>query len=60
MIPPIYSVPMEKLLRDYFIVGGMPEVVSEWVDHNDYGTVEEIQGEILRDYADDFLQNMLR
>lgn len=54
MIPPIYSVPMEKLLRDYFIVGGMPEAVSEWVAHNDYVIVEEIQGEILRDYADDF------
>ncbi len=54
MIPPLYSVPMEKLLRDYFIVGGMPEVVREWVKTGDYTAIEEIQDEILRDYADDF------
>lgn len=54
MIPLIYASPMEKLLRDYFIVGGMPEVVSEWINTGDYHVVDEIQNEILQDYADDF------
>ena len=54
MIPSLYAVPMEKLLRDYFIVGGMPEVVSEWIKTGEYEVVEDIQNEILTDYADDF------
>jgi hypothetical protein len=54
MIPPLYSVPMEKLLRDYYIIGGMPEVVSEWLKTGDYTLADEIQNEILSGYADDF------
>ncbi len=53
-IPELYSIPMEKLLKTYFIVGGMPEVVSEWIKTGDFQMVDEIQEEILRDYADDF------
>lgn len=53
-IPDIYSVPMKGLLKDYCIVGGMPEAVQAWVDTHDYKEVTEVQSEILRDYADDF------
>lgn len=53
-IPPLYSVPMERLLKDFYAVGGMPEAVSEWIFSQDMEEVESIQGEILRDYADDF------
>lgn len=53
-IPELYSVQMAKLLKEYFIVGGMPEVVLEWTNSKDYSVVEEIQDEILSDYADDF------
>lgn len=54
VIPKLYSVPMEKLLKEYYIVGGMPEVVKCWVETHDINEVEEIQNEILSDYADDF------
>ena len=32
-IPPLYRVPMEKLLRDFYAVGGMPEAVQEMLRH---------------------------
>lgn len=54
VIPDLYSVPMKKLLREYYIVGGMPEVVKTWIETHDIDEVEEVQSEILKDYADDF------
>ena len=53
-IPKLYSTPMEELLKAYYIVGGMPEVVKTWVETQDYDEVTEVQNEILDDYADDF------
>lgn len=53
-IADLYKIPMEKYLKAYYIVGGMPEVVSEWVTSHDYNEIEVIQDEILADYADDF------
>ena len=53
-IPTIYKEPMEELLKAYYIVGGMPEVVKTWIETHDYDEVEEVQNEILGDYADDF------
>ena len=52
--PKIYKEPMEELLKVYYIVGGMPEVVKTWIETHDYDEVEEVQNEILGDYADDF------
>lgn len=49
-----YTIPLEKYLRNYYIVGGMPEVVQTWIDTHDYKAVEEVQAGILKDYADDF------
>lgn len=53
-IPELYTVPLEKYLKNYYIVGGMPEAVQVWVDTHDYSAVEEVHDRILRDYADDF------
>ena len=53
-ISELYAVPLEKYLKNYFIVGGMPETVQTWVDTHDYKEVEEVQDRILKDYADDF------
>ena len=53
-IPEIYTIPFEKLLKEYYTVGGMPEAVNEWILSNDFHEVETIQDEILEDYADDF------
>jgi predicted AAA+ superfamily ATPase len=53
-IPDLYSTPMKQLLKEYYIVGGMPEAVKTWVETHDISEVEEVQKEILADYADDF------
>lgn len=53
-VPDLYSVPMKNLLKEFYIVGGMPEAVKMWVETHDIAEVEEIQEEILKDYADDF------
>lgn len=53
-VPEIYTVPLEKFLKNYYIIGGMPEAVQTWVDTHDYKEVEEVQDRILKDYADDF------
>ena len=53
-IPEVYSGPLKRLLKEYYVVGGMPEVVNEYVTTRDLRTVGEIQDEIIADYADDF------
>ncbi len=53
-IPELYKIPLEKYYKNYLIVGGMPEAVQAWADSHDYKEAEEVQGRILRDYADDF------
>ena len=53
-VPELYSAPMKKLLKEYYIVGGMPEAVQTWVDTHDFDEVTTVQKEILNDYADDF------
>ena len=53
-ISELYTVPMQKYLQNYYLVGGMPEAVQKWIDTHDYAEVEQIQDQILRDYADDF------
>ena len=50
----LYTVPMEKYLKNYYIVGGMPEAVQTWIDTHDYRQVEEIQEQVLKGYAEDF------
>ncbi len=53
-IPELYTVPLKKYLKNYYIVGGMPEAVQTWIESHDYSKVEKIQDNILKDYADDF------
>lgn len=42
------------LIRSYFLVGGMPEVVGKWVKTHDYLQCQEIQDDIISGYEDDF------
>ncbi len=41
-------------LKEYYYVGGMPEVVNRFAQHKDFGEVREIQQQILQDYEQDF------
>lgn len=41
-------------LRYYYYIGGMPEVVSTYVQTGSFNAVREVQAELLADYQDDF------
>ena len=53
-IPDLYMIPMKTLLKEYYVVGGMPEAVKTWANSHDTEEVEQVLREILDDYADDF------
>lgn len=53
-LPELYSAPLEKSLKYYYIVGGMPEVVKKWVDTHNFDEVSRLQDTILEDYGSDF------
>ena len=46
-----------RLMRDYCIVGGMPEVVNSWVTHHDINKVDSLQRELLHNYEKDFAKH---
>ncbi|MDO9680741.1 MAG: ATP-binding protein [Bacteroidales bacterium] len=43
-----------ELLRQYYFIGGMPEVVKSFIHSNDYKEVRSIQNSILESYDNDF------
>ncbi len=43
----------ETIFREYIVVGGMPEVVSGFVENKDFGFVQKNQEKILAAYDDD-------
>ena len=47
---------LEEAYREYLITGGMPEVVSSWINNHDIGLVETIQSDILSNYEKDFVK----
>ena len=56
-IPTDIQVKFESLLREYLVVGGMPEVVASFAEYKDFTKVQEIQDKILASYADDISQH---
>jgi len=50
----IFKNQLEEKLKAYFIVGGMPEVVSAWVNEKDIEKVNYLQDSILQAYESDF------
>ena len=47
-----------ELLRQYYYVGGMPEVVKSYIEHKDVFEVRNIQKQILADYRRDFSKHV--
>ena len=42
-IPELYTSKLEKALKYYYIVGGMPEIVAKWVETHNFELVEKLQ-----------------
>jgi len=43
-----------ELLRNYYFIGGMPEVLESFIENHDYRQVREIQQRLLNAYEQDF------
>lgn len=56
-LPELYTAALEKALKYYYIVGGMPEVVAKWVETHNFEAVETLQDNILQDYSSDFAKH---
>jgi len=52
-VPDVVNAVYEKLLREYAVIGGMPEVVSAFVDRGNYAEVQSLQEKLVNDYVDD-------
>lgn len=49
---------LERLLRSYCYVGGMPEAVQWFVDSGDYARARKVQDRLLLDYEHDFSKHV--
>ena len=56
-LPELYTSELEKKLKYYYIVGGMPEAVAKWTKTHIIEEVEKLQDNILLDYANDFAKH---
>ncbi|MFN3234586.1 MAG: ATP-binding protein [Gammaproteobacteria bacterium] len=45
---------LKEYLRNYFWLGGMPEVVDTWIKHQNIEQCQQIQDRIIAAYEDDF------
>ncbi len=42
------------LLGEYMLLGGMPEIIKEWIQHRDFVACSELQHNIIGAYREDF------
>lgn len=53
----IFGETFRQALKNYLVVGGMPEVVATFVETQNYYKVRKVQQRILRDYNNDFAKH---
>jgi predicted AAA+ superfamily ATPase len=53
MVPAVHEKGLDWL-RQYCLIGGMPEAIAQFVEHGDFKTVARIQQGIVVTYRDDF------
>lgn len=53
IVPDAVNARFHGLLREYAVVGGMPAVVSAFVDRGHYGEVQTLQESLVADYISD-------
>jgi uncharacterized protein len=56
-VPQIFAEKLITLLKQYYITGGMPAVVSKWIESKDISEVGRIQDMILDSYELDFAKH---
>ena len=53
IVPEVLNGRFHQLVREYIVVGGMPEVVSHYVEDRHFGHVQTLQEKLLASYVDD-------
>ena len=53
----VLEVKLQEYLRQYYYVGGMPEVVGTYISKGDINKVRAVQNEILESYYNDFAKH---
>lgn len=53
-VPAALHTRLLELTRSYCLVGGMPAVVSDWVEHRSWARAASIQRDLLQTFRDDF------
>lgn len=56
-VPDALNQKYETLFREYIVVGGMPEVVADYVSHHDFNRVTLLQERILENYKFDIAKH---
>ncbi|WP_222931134.1 hypothetical protein [Selenomonas caprae] len=56
-IPDAFFNPLAEKLKMYFITGGMPEVVSRWIETKSVGQVQSTLMNIITAYERDFMKH---
>lgn len=56
-VPKLYEESMIQLLKDYYLIGGMPEAVKLWIETKDYNKVSQFQEALIEDYKNDFVKH---
>lgn len=54
----VFSDKYKRFLKEYYYVGGMPEVVESYAKYKDYNRVRKIQKELLTSYENDFSKHV--
>lgn len=55
-----YSLKYIDLLKKYYYIGGMPEVVQTYIDTDDFNKVRKIQKNLIKYYEEDFSKHAPR
>ena len=58
LIPKMFESQLIEKLKTYYIIGGMPEVVNNWVNEKDIEKANQIQQNILDSYEEDFSKHV--
>jgi predicted AAA+ superfamily ATPase len=53
-IPELIHKKLSRHFQDYLSLGGMPEVIQSYLDHQDFNECDRIKGLIVNTYEDDF------
>ena len=54
----VFRQKLTNLIKQYYLIGGMPEVVKNFIENNNYDSAKKIQVQILQDYRNDFSKHI--